>query len=112
MDSVRQVAVDVLVGAGALVAVLACLAALRSRSVYRRLHYLTAVTSLAAPLIGIGAIVADGPGLTGASVLLVILVLAITGPVLGAATGRLNAQHDGIVDDEEIIVDDEEEASR
>jgi multicomponent Na+:H+ antiporter subunit G len=92
-----DVVVDVLVGAGVLVAVLSCLAALRSGSVYRRLHYLTAVTSLAAPLVGIAAIVADGPGLTGASVLLVILVLAVTGPVLGAATGRLNAQRDGTV---------------
>jgi multisubunit Na+/H+ antiporter MnhG subunit len=92
-----DVVVDVLVGAGVLVAVLSCLAALRSRSVYRRLHYLTAVTSLAGPLVGIAAIVMDGPGLTGASVLLVILALAVTGPVLGAATGRLNARRDGVV---------------
>jgi multicomponent Na+:H+ antiporter subunit G len=92
-----EVVVDVLAGAGVLVAVCAGLAALRARSVYRRLHYLTAITSLAAPLVGIAAIVADGPGLTGASVLLVILVLAVTGPVLSAATGRLNAQRDGVV---------------
>jgi multicomponent Na+:H+ antiporter subunit G len=95
-----EIVVDVPLGAGVLVAVLSSLAALRARSVYRRLHYLTAVTSLAAPLVGIAAIVADGPGLTGASVLLVSLVLAVTGPVLGAATGRLNAQRDGIVDKE------------
>jgi multisubunit Na+/H+ antiporter MnhG subunit len=95
-----DVVVDVLVGAGVLVAVLSCLAALRSRSVYRRLHYLTAVTSLAGPLVGIAAVVVDGPGLTGASVLLVVLVLAVTGPVLGAATGRLNAKRDGVVDTE------------
>jgi multisubunit Na+/H+ antiporter MnhG subunit len=94
----RSVIVDVLVGAGTLIAVLACVAALRSGSVYRRLHYLTVVTSVAGPLVGLGVIVADGPGLTGASVLLIIVLSAVTGPVLGAATGRLNAQRDGIVE--------------
>lgn len=95
-----DVVVDVLVGAGTVLAVLACVAALRSGSVYRRLHYLTVVTSVAAPVMGIGVIVADGPGLAGASVLLIMLLLAVTGPVLSAATGRLNAQHDGVVDTE------------
>ena len=92
-----EVVVDVLVGLGTLVAVLACLAALRSRSLYRRLHYVTILTSVASPLIGVGAIVADGFGLAGASVLLVVVVLAFTGPVLSAATGRLNAHRDGVV---------------
>ncbi|HKN98118.1 MAG TPA: monovalent cation/H(+) antiporter subunit G [Pseudonocardiaceae bacterium] len=98
MSSATNVAVDVLVGAGALVVVLASAAALRSRSVYRRLHYLTMLTSVAAPLIGAGAIVANGFGLAGASVLAIVVLLAVTGPVLGAATGRLNARRDGIVD--------------
>ncbi|HEX4722043.1 MAG TPA: monovalent cation/H(+) antiporter subunit G [Pseudonocardiaceae bacterium] len=95
-----EVIADVLVGLGTLIAVLASLAALRARSVYRRLHYLTVVTSVAAPLIGIGAIVVDGLGLTGASVLAVVVLLAVTGPILGAATGRLNAQRDGIISTE------------
>lgn len=93
-----SVVVDVLVGAGVLVVVLASAAALRSKSVFRRLHYLTVLTSVAAPLIGVGAIVADGFGLAGASVLAIVVLLAATGPVLGAATGRLNARRDGIVD--------------
>jgi multicomponent Na+:H+ antiporter subunit G len=92
-----EIATDVLVGLGTLLAVLACVAMLRSRSVYRRLHYLTILTSVAGPLIGAGAIVTDGPGLAGASVLLVVVVLAVTGPVLSAAIGRLNAQRDGII---------------
>lgn len=100
MSSAARIAVDVLVGLGTLVAVLACLAAVRTRSVYRRLHYMTILTSAATPLIGIGAIVADGPGLAGASVLLVVLALVGTGPVLSAATGRLNAQRDRVVERE------------
>lgn len=95
-----DVVVDVLVGAGALVVVLASAAALRSGSVFRRLHYLTVLTSVAAPLIGAGAIVANGFGLAGGTVLAIVVLLAVTGPVLGAATGRLNAIRDGIVDRE------------
>lgn len=96
--SVRDIAVDTLVGAGSVLAILASLAAVRARVVYRRLHYLTVLTSVAAPLIGLGAIVADGPGLAGASVLLIVVLLAATGPILGAATGRLNAERDGVID--------------
>jgi multicomponent Na+:H+ antiporter subunit G len=93
-----DIVAGVLVGAGALVVVLASVAALRSASVFRRLHCLTLLTSVAAPLIGAGAIVADGFGLAGGSVLAIVVVLAVTGPVLGAATGRLNAQRAGVVD--------------
>ncbi len=96
----RDVVTGVLVGVGTLIAVLAALAALRSRSVFRRLHYLTVLTSVATPLVGVGAIVADGPGLTGASVLVIIVLVAVTGPILGAATGRLNAQRDGVIEQE------------
>jgi multicomponent Na+:H+ antiporter subunit G len=98
MSNAQQVATDVLVGAGTVLAVLASLAALRARSVFRRLHCLTVVTSVASPLVGLGAVVADGFGLAGASVLAVVVLLAVTGPILGAATGRLNAQHDGIIE--------------
>lgn len=96
--SARDIAVDALVSAGTVLAVLASLAALRGGIAYRRLHYLTVLTSVASPLIGLGAIVADGPGLAGASVLLIVLVLGVTGPILGAAAGRLNAERDGVID--------------
>lgn len=91
------VAVAVPVGGGVVVTVLAALAALRGRSVYVRLHYLTVVTSLAGPLVGLGLIIANGLGLTAASVLLIVVLQGITGPVLGTAIGRVNAQRDGVV---------------
>ncbi|HEX3647179.1 MAG TPA: monovalent cation/H(+) antiporter subunit G [Pseudonocardiaceae bacterium] len=96
----EDVVATVLVGAGVLVVVLASVGVARSDTVFRRLHYLTVLTSVAAPLIGAGAIVADGFGLAGASILAIVVLLAVTGPVLGAATGRLNARHDGIVEGE------------
>jgi multicomponent Na+:H+ antiporter subunit G len=97
MTDLRNLIADMLLGLGTLITVLASLAALRSRSVFRRLHYLTVLTSLAAPLVGVAIIVADGPGLTGASALLITVLLAITGPTLSAATGRLNAQREGVI---------------
>jgi multicomponent Na+:H+ antiporter subunit G len=89
---------SVLVGLGTLVAVLASVGALRARSVFRRLHCLTVLTSVAAPLIGVGAVVADGVGFAGGTVLAIVLLLAVTGPILSAAIGRLNAQRDGVTE--------------
>jgi multisubunit Na+/H+ antiporter MnhG subunit len=88
---------DVLLGLGTLAAILASLQALRAKSVYRRLHYLTVLTSVAVPLVGASLIVSDGLGLTGASVLLIVVFVAVTGPILSAATGRLNAQEDDVI---------------
>jgi multicomponent Na+:H+ antiporter subunit G len=98
MGSARQVVVDVLLAGGVGLTVLSSLAALRSRSVFRRLHYLTVVTSLAAPLVGLAAVVADGVGLTAATVVLIVVLLACTGPVLSAVTGRRNAQRDHVIE--------------
>lgn len=92
-------AAGILVGAGTLVAVVAALATL-SGPVYRRLHFLTVLNSAAAPLIGAGAAVAGGWSLTTATVLMIVLLLLFTGPVLGAAIGRVNAQRDGLTAEE------------
>ncbi|HEY4459528.1 MAG TPA: monovalent cation/H(+) antiporter subunit G [Pseudonocardiaceae bacterium] len=100
MADVREVIAEVLLGLGTTVAILASLAALRSRSVFRRLHCLTVLTSVAGPLVGLAMVVADGPGLTGATVLVIVVLLAVTGPVLGAATARRNAQRDGVIEAE------------
>jgi len=93
----NEIIADILVGMGTLVVVLASVGALRARSVFRRLHYLTVITSVGAPSIGAGAVVVDGLGLTGATVLAIVVLLAITGPILGAAVGRLNSQREGII---------------
>lgn len=98
MTDARQIAADVLVGLGTLTAVAAAWAALRPRGVYGRLHFPTIVSSVTGPVVAVAALVAVGPGLEGAAVVFTMLVLAVTGPVLGAAIGRLNAQLDGRID--------------
>jgi multicomponent Na+:H+ antiporter subunit G len=82
---------------GLAVVVLAPLAALTVREVYNRLHFVTPMTSLGAPLIGVALAIQNGWGLTTAQELFIVGVLAVTGPVLAAATGRLAAQHDGLI---------------
>ncbi|GAA3440541.1 monovalent cation/H(+) antiporter subunit G [Kutzneria kofuensis] len=88
----------VLLAAGSLVVVASSIGAVLARDFYRRLHWLTPVTSIGGPLIGIALAVANGWGLTTAIVLLTVAVLGISGPVLTAAVGRVGAQRDGIVD--------------
>jgi multisubunit Na+/H+ antiporter MnhG subunit len=90
----------VLVTAGVLVTVCSALAGLLLRRTFLRLHLLTPVSTVAAPLIGLGLAVANGWSLTTATDLLVAAVMALTGPALGAATGRLVAQHDSLVSDD------------
>lgn len=89
------------VTAGVVVAVLAALGAIAAgRDHYLRLHYVTPITSVAAPLVGVGLTIENGWGLTAGQILFVVALLAVSGPVAGAATGRLFAQSDGTVDSE------------
>lgn len=88
----------VLLAAGSLVVVVSSVAAMVVRDFYRRLHWLTPVTSIGGPLIGVSLAVANGWSLTTAVVLLTVVLLGITGPVLTAAVGRTAAQLDGTVD--------------
>jgi multisubunit Na+/H+ antiporter MnhG subunit len=84
----------VLVFLGVFVTVLSVLSALRLRPTLARLHTITPITSLAAPLIGAGLVIANGWSLTTATVAVIVVLMAITGPVLSAATGRLAAQEE------------------
>ncbi|GDY29644.1 hypothetical protein GTS_12770 [Gandjariella thermophila] len=87
----------VLVTAGVLVVVCAAVAGVLFRRLYLRLHVLTPISSVGAQLIGLGLAVTNGWSLTTATDLLVVAVVTVTGPALGAALGRLAAQHDGLV---------------
>lgn len=89
--------ITVLLYSGVAIGVLSCVGALAVRDLYTRLHFLTPVTSLAAPLIGLALAIENGWGLTTAEILFVVFLLAITGPQLEAATGRVAAQREGLV---------------
>ncbi|WP_249714200.1 monovalent cation/H(+) antiporter subunit G [Rhizomonospora bruguierae] len=84
----RHLVAQVLVGAGTVVALAATAGAARPRDLLARLHFLTPVTSVGAPLIGVGLAVDAGWHLASALTLLTVLVLTVTGPVLAAATAH------------------------
>ena len=85
---------------GLVVVVLAPLAALMFRRFFSRLHFITPITSVGAPLIVAALGIQNGWGLTTGLDLLIVGLLALTGPVLEAATGRLAAQREGLIERE------------
>ena len=92
-----HVAALALLWAGVAVVVASSLAMLVFHDALQRAHYLTPVTSLGAPLIGLSVAIENGWGLTTAQVLLITFFVVVTGPVLGSATARLVGQERGMV---------------
>jgi multicomponent Na+:H+ antiporter subunit G len=92
----------ILLGLGTVVTVACAVGALLVRDFYRRLHFLTPITSLGGPLTGMALAVTNGWTLPTAMTLFTIVLLGITGPVLAAATGRVAAQRDGILDEDPL----------
>lgn len=81
-----------LLAAGVLVVVASAVGAAVLRDVRARLHLLTPVTSVAGPLLGLAVALDGGWTASTGQVLVVVALLAVTGPVLGSATGRLLAE--------------------
>ena len=86
-----------LLAAGTALIVASCLAALRARYAFTRLHFLSPVSSLGAPLIGLAIAIQNGWGLVSVEVMFIVVVLGVTGPPLESATGRLAGQREGLV---------------
>ncbi|MBV8933117.1 MAG: monovalent cation/H(+) antiporter subunit G [Kutzneria sp.] len=87
----------VLLGLGCVVTVSCTVAATLTGDLYRRLHLLTPVTSLGAPLVGLTVALANGLSLVTGLVLLTVALLMVSGPVLGSAIGHCAAARDGSI---------------
>lgn len=66
--------------------------------VFERLHLLTAATSVGVPLIGVGLVIVRGWTQASAMLVAISVVVLLTAPVVSAATARLAAEHDGLID--------------
>ncbi len=73
---------------------------LRARRVLTRLHLLSLVTTIGAPLIGAGLIVVNGATLGSGAILATVALLAVTGPILQSAIARLEARRRGATDED------------
>ncbi|MFI6452721.1 monovalent cation/H(+) antiporter subunit G [Streptosporangium amethystogenes] len=101
MSASRSLA-EVLVVAGTAIAVASSLGALLPRRPLSRVHFLSPVTSVAAPLVGVGLALDAGWEPASATILFTVLVVTVTGPVLAAATARAYAERRGLVTPESL----------
>jgi multicomponent Na+:H+ antiporter subunit G len=96
----RQTIVVVLLAAAGLVVVLSAVGLLAAGDRLPRLHFVTPVTSIAAPLTGAAYAVQLGWGIAAGLAVTIVLLLAVTGPVLGASIARVVAGDLGILPEE------------
>lgn len=85
---------EVLLIAGVAVVAASATTAAFIRDTYLRLHFLAPVTSLGGPLIGIAIAVEEGWTQSAVLTLAIVVLLAVTGPVVQAAAGRAIAVRD------------------
>jgi multisubunit Na+/H+ antiporter MnhG subunit len=97
----HTIVVLVLLGLAALTVVLSAVGLLRTPDPLGRLHFLTPVTSVAAPLVGLSYWVDEGMGLAAGLVLLVVGLLALTGPPLSSAIARATAEEEELLPSEQ-----------
>ncbi|GLY42949.1 hypothetical protein Amsp01_089720 [Amycolatopsis sp. NBRC 101858] len=91
---------QILVFAGVAVVLVSAAGMLRARDLLTRLHLLSPVTTLGAPLIGAGLVLVNGVHLGSGAIVVTVVLLALTGPILQTATARLEARRRGEIDEE------------
>jgi multicomponent Na+:H+ antiporter subunit G len=104
----KQVLIDVLASLATLIILLSAAGALVVRSPLARLHFLSPVTSLAAPVLGVALVLQLGWGIASGLVVFTIGLLAASSPVLESAIARLIGLTEGILPERDA---DEDEAS-
>lgn len=95
--TVRGVVVDVLLATSLAVVVLSVLGAVVLRTTLAMVHYVTPLTSVAVPLFVAALVVNTGWGITAGLDILIGVLVVSSGPVLGMAIGRVEAQQHGRV---------------
>ncbi|HEU5033484.1 MAG TPA: monovalent cation/H(+) antiporter subunit G [Mycobacteriales bacterium] len=96
----RTLAADVMLSLSLLIIVLAAFGAVVMRTTFGKLHFITPVTTVGAPLF-CAALVVDSTWsiATGLEILTTALVM-LSGPILEAAIGRVGAQQRQIIEPE------------
>ena len=97
--SVRHVIALVLLVTGTAVLLLSACALLVLPGPYPRLHALAPATSLGAPLIALALAVDTGPGRAAVKLLVIGALLAVGGPIITMAIGRVTVATDPVATD-------------
>ncbi|WP_116204706.1 cation:proton antiporter [Amycolatopsis circi] len=93
-------AAQILVFAGVFIVLASAVGLVRAKDLLTRLHLLAPATTLGAPLIGIGLVLVNGVQLGSGAILATVVLLAVTSPILQAATARLEARRRGEIDED------------
>lgn len=106
IGGVRTVVVDVLVLASLLVLVITGVGMTVGRSPMTRLHFLAPAGTLALPLLGLAAVISQGPTLGSTAIALAVIAAGLSSPLLTTSIARLmatenndNGAHDATIDD-------------
>ncbi|MYW94186.1 monovalent cation/H(+) antiporter subunit G [Amycolatopsis rubida] len=94
------VVAQVLVFAGVFAVLVSAVGMLRAKDLLARLHLLSPVTTLGAPLIGAGLVLVNGAHLGSGAIVVTVVLLVVTGPILQTATARLEARRRGDIDED------------
>ena len=96
----RTVIADALLATALVITVLSTFGALALRTTFGKLHYITPITTVAGPLFGAALVVHTGWGIIAGLQILIVSLLAVSGPVLEMAIGRVEAQRQGLLEPE------------
>lgn len=93
-------AVDVMLALALLIVALSTLGAVVMRTTFGKLHFITPVTSVAGPLFCAALVVDSTWGINTGLEILATGLVAISGPILEAAIGRVAAQRMRVIEPE------------
>lgn len=96
----RTVVAEALLAASLLVIVLSMFGAVVMRTSFGKLHFITPVTTVAAPLFCAALVVDSTWSITTGLEILTTALVMVSGPVLEAAIGRVAAQRFELIDPE------------
>ena len=83
---------------GVAVMVFSAVVAVALPRTFDRLHLLTATTSFGVPIVGLGLMFSQGWSESSAMIAVTVVFVVMSSPVISAATARLAAQHEGLVE--------------
>lgn len=106
IGTARTVLIDVLVVAALVVVVITAVGLTIGRSPLTRLHFLAPAGTLALPLLGLAAVISQGPTLGSTAIAVAVVAGALSSPVLATSIARLVAAENGTGADRDAVTGD------
>ena len=95
MDLLRDIIVGLFLAAGCFFLLVGSVGLVRMPDIFTRMHATSVSDTLGVGFLGIAMIIAAGPGLVAGKLVILLMLLALTGPVTSHALARA-AMYDGM----------------